>query len=85
MTHKKLSFKTSCSKKIKKFRTYEIFLNKKYLSKSVTRNEHFKVPPQTIDSDGSRCYLRLDVLQQFKTDLVRQLEGLVLEEKKFLT
>jgi hypothetical protein len=34
---------------------------------------------------GSRCYVRLDVLRQFKTDLVRQLEGLVFEEKKFLT
>jgi hypothetical protein len=34
---------------------------------------------------GSRCYVQLDVLQQFKTDLVRRLEGLVFEEKKFLT
>jgi N-acetylneuraminic acid mutarotase len=34
---------------------------------------------------GSRCYVRLDVLRQFKTDLVQRLEGLVFEEKKFLT
>jgi hypothetical protein len=26
---------------------------------------------------GSRCYVRLDFLWQFKTDLVRRLEGLV--------
>jgi hypothetical protein len=34
---------------------------------------------------GSRYYVRLDVVPQFKTDLVQRLEGLVFEEKKFLT
>ncbi len=29
---------------------------------------------------GSRCYVRLDVLRQFKTDLVRRLEGVVFEK-----
>ncbi len=30
---------------------------------------------------GCRCYVRLDLLRQFKTDLVRQLEGLIFEKK----
>ena len=44
----------------------------------------FKIKVQ-IYFDGSRCYVRLDVVRQFKTDLVQQLEGLVFEGKKFLT
>ena len=34
---------------------------------------------------GSRCYVRLAFLQQFKTDWLRRLEGLVFEKKKFIT
>ena len=34
---------------------------------------------------GSRCYVRLAFLWQFKTDWLRLLEGLVFEEKKFIT
>ncbi len=30
---------------------------------------------------GSRCYVRLDFLRQFKTDWLRRLEGLVFEKK----
>jgi hypothetical protein len=31
---------------------------------------------------GCRCYVRLDFVWQFKSELVRRLEGLVFEEKK---
>ncbi len=34
---------------------------------------------------GAGATFWLDVVRQFKTDLVRRLEGLVFEEKKFLT
>ncbi len=30
---------------------------------------------------GSRCYVRLDILRQFKSELVRRLEGLVFVKK----
>jgi hypothetical protein len=32
--------------------------------------------------EGSRCYVRLDFVQQFKSELVRRLEGVVFEKKK---
>jgi hypothetical protein len=33
---------------------------------------------------GKRWDVRLDFVRQFKTDYVRQLEGLVFEKKKFI-
>ena len=31
---------------------------------------------------GSRCYVRLEFVRQFKSELARQLEGVVFEKKK---
>ena len=40
-------------------------------------NGKSKLKLENIRMCGSRCYVRLDVLRQFKTDLVQRLEGLV--------
>ncbi len=34
--------------------------------------------------NGYRCYVRLDILRQFKTDILRRLEGVVFEKKKLI-
>ncbi len=33
----------------------------------------------------SRCYVQLDFVRQFKSELVRRQEGVVFEKKKFIT
>ncbi len=40
---------------------------------------------EQADWVGCRCYVQLDFVWQFKTDLVQRLEGLIFEKKKFLT